>query len=314
MLYRPIAAALCALSLFGCATAKPVEKMSAEEAFSSAPQTAVAPARAAVALPAPKEWAQQFRRDVECEAAARELGPLYGRQTAWKYLTEGCIAKGGFTLLKHLCDNWTDDILSRPEAISLLAGVVGARGGQVKSDLTIIQSKRIPVFDLGSAVNQTAAFKGRYLLVVGVIDQIKDSKGKIELMISEQEAITNQATVMSGDGMRGSVSRSSGSGSAQWNSTGIAGSGKASGSYDRSGSYVSGKMENRLTNAFEETGQELIVRIKKPDPFLRTERPILFLLRFDGLLTKDTLADENEGEEVARRRTAIATLISYHDI
>jgi hypothetical protein len=61
-------------------------------------------------------------------------------------------------------------------------------------------------------------------------------------------------------------------------------------------------------------GRYVLVKLKKADPFLRTERPILFLLRFDGVITRDTHSEENEGEEDVRRKTPIATLVSYHEI
>src|SRR5687767_9056607 len=134
-----ILAVLCLALAAACATPKQRETMSPEEAFAPPPEKVVSAQRAQTALPAPKDWAQQFRRDVECERSARELIPVYGKELAWRYLKEGCIGKGGFTLLKQLCENWTDDVMSRPEAISLIAGVVGVRGGQLKADLTIIQ-------------------------------------------------------------------------------------------------------------------------------------------------------------------------------
>ncbi|MBS1152140.1 MAG: putative lipoprotein [Myxococcaceae bacterium] len=292
-----------------CATAKPETKMSAEEAFGPSVARKLTPAEAKAALGPPKEWAQQFRRDLDCERAAKELEANYGHDMAWSYL-KGCITKGGFTQLKTLCVNWEEDLKTRPEAGSLIAQVIGARGGKINTDLQIVQEARIPLFDLASALKQSSAFKGRYLIVIGKVGETKEAKGKFEVVLQEQALQSDISRVMSGPSY-GSVSSGSGKASAGWKSTGVHGSGSASGSYSNTRVNESGKMEQRVTDYFDETGQEVIAKMKQPDPFLRSDKNMIFVVRFDGSVVAD---NENTSEGEQPRRTALVTLISYHDL
>ncbi len=298
-----------ALLAAACAAAKPVEKMSADEAFGAPVAAPVSAKDSRAALGAPKEWAKQWRQDLACERGARDLEQVHGHDVAWTYM-KSCITKGGFIQLKTLCDNWTEDLKTRPEAGSIIAQVIAARGGHVKSDLESIQQFRIPLFDLGSALKQASAFKGRYLLVVAKISETKETKGKTELVLQEQAISSEASSVMTGT-RSGSVSSSTGSGSVGWKSNGAVGSGSASGSYSKNTRTEYGKVETRVTDFFEETGQELLAKIKQPDPFLQVDKNLIFLLRFDGTAVGDT---ENTGEGGEPRKTALVTLISYHDL
>ena len=161
-----------------------------------------------------------------------------------------------------------------------------------------------------TALKQSSAFKGRYLVFVGKVAETKVSKGKLEMVLLERGLGSDTQNVMSGP-RYGSVSSSSGQGALAWKSNGVAGSGSASGSYSRGNSSVSGNMEQRVTDIFEDTGQEIIVKLKQPDPFLTVDKNLVFLVRFDGSLVGDT-SNVSEGEEPPR--TALVTLISYHDI
>lgn len=302
-------AALALVFSFACAAAKPVEKMSAEEAFAPAPSTQFAPSQAKALIGAPKEWAKQFPRDLECEKGARGLEEAHGHEIAWTYV-KACITRGGFTQLKTLCENWTEDLKTRPEAGSILAQVIASRGGHLKSDMEIVQQLRIPLFELSAAVKQSSAFKGRYLLVIGKIAEAKEAKGKTELVLMEQAIGSDLTSVITGP-RSASVSTTSGGGSAGWKSSGIAGSGSASGNYQKTTRSESGRAEMRVTDFFEETGQVVIAKIKQPDPFLRVDKNLIFLVRFDGTAVADT---ENTDEGDEPHRTALVTLISYHDL
>jgi hypothetical protein len=299
-----------AVLLGGCVVAAPKPKMSADEAFSPPPPDGpVSRAQSRAALGPPKDWARQYRRDLECERAAHELVPAHGAEVAWTYL-KACIEKGNFTQLKTLVENWEDDLKTRPEAPSIIAQIIASRGGHLRPDLEILQQRRIPVFDLASALKQSAAFTGRYLVFVGKIAEAKTSKGKIELVLAEQTLTSEVASVLSGP-RTGAVSTSSGSGQVGFRSNGIVGSGSAQGSYTNRSTTESGRIEQRVTDTFEDTGQEVIAKIKQPDPFLTADKSLVFLVRFDGALVTDTEA-ASEGEEPYR--TALVTLISYHDL
>lgn len=304
---------VCCVVVFAgaCVTAAPPSKMSAAEAFSAPPTEApVDRAQSRAALGPPREWAKQFRRDLECERGAHELELNHGHEVAWTYV-KACVEKGNFTQLKMLCENWQDDLKTRPEAPSIIAQIIAARGGHLGPDLEILQQKRIPVFDLASALKQSVAFQGRYLVFVGKISETKMAKGKIELVLLEQALSSELATVFSSGPRSGSVSTSSGGGQGGWRSSGIVGSGSASGSYSNRSTSEYGRVETRVTDVFEDTGQEIIAKIRQPDPFLTVDKNMVFLVRFDGTLVGDT-ENLSDGEEP--HRTALVTLISYHDI
>ena len=84
-----------------------------------------------------------------------------------------------------------------------------------------------------------------------------------------------------------------------------------SGSYSNQNRSEYGNIETRVTDVFEETGQEVHARIQNPDPFLVVDKNLVFLVRFDGTVVTDR---ENTSEGQEPNRTALVTLISYHDM
>jgi hypothetical protein len=148
------------------------------------------------------------------------------------------------------------------------------------------------------------------VVFVAKIAEAKEKKGKIELVLLEQAMSSDSERVLAG-AASGTVSSSSGSGSAAWRSNGFAGSGSASGNTSSSSMSASGVTETRVTDVFEDTGQEIIAKIKQSDPFLKVDKNMVFLVRFDSALVGDT-SQLGEGEEP--QRTALVTLISYHDM
>ena len=316
------ALAASALLAVGCATA-PRATVSGDQAF-GVKRGDVAPGEAGTRtetarteaaprkLMTPEKWARGYIRPGECESAAHGLIEESGRDLAWTYL-KACTARTDFGLLKRLIENWTPELKSKPEAATVLAGVIANRGGLVKTDLMALQQKRLPLFELSAAVRQPDAFKGRYLVFVGRIEKLKASgKGRYELVLAEAGRM-DEDTVVFSEGSYGSVSNSSGSASVRGSyktDTHGSGSGEASGSYERSGSSRSGRLERRGMTSFEDTGQRIITRIAAPDPYLSVDRTFVFLVRFDGART---LADD-AAEDEDPKLTALVTLVSYHDV
>lgn len=288
----------------GCATPAPVPKMSAAEAFAPARDAEVDPAMARASLGSPREWAKSFRRDIDCEREARNLVKNTGRDVAWTYL-KACVTRGYFTQLEALIQNWEDELKTKADAAPMIAAVIAARGGHLGVDLQLLQQRRIPVFDLASALKQSSAYKGRYLLFVGKISEAKEIKGRTELVLLEQALSSESATVMTGP-MYGSTTTATGNVNATWRTT--TSSGTASANAAHRGTVTSGSMENRVTDVFEETGQEVIAKLKQPDPFLTVDKNLVFLVRFDGKLSSDIARGEDP------LGTALVTLISYHDL
>ena len=301
---------LCVVVL-GCATQESAKKESVDAVFAPPPPSN-APAAKRAPPKSPESWARSFRRPGECEAAARDFATQYGADFGWTHL-KACIGRPDFGLLETLLQNWPQDFKNRPEAPQLLAQVIANRGGSIGPDLALLQQRRLALFELGAALRQPEAFKGRYLVFVGKIEKLRSAKGRSELVVLEQSRGSDQTAVFSGK-TRGSVSssRSSSSGSGRFSSTGIVGSG--SGSYNRSGSSsgasMYGDMEQRVSYEFSETGQEVFVRLAQPDPFLAVDRNFVFLVRFDA--TKKSDVDGSSDEDPLM--TALVTLISYHDV
>jgi hypothetical protein len=309
--------AVMAAVILGCAGAPP--RVSAEQAFgaspasSQAPQGAGADPQRASRRPtmSPEKWARGFNRPGECEGAARALELSDGHDAAWTYL-KGCISRPDFGLLPALLDNWGSDLKTRPEAATLMAQVIANRGGSVAADLQLLQSRRLPVFELSAALKQPQAFKGRYVLFVGRVSKLREVKGQAELVLAERARQSDQSSVFAGGESYGSVSSSSGSMSAsgQYESSSGSGRGSVSASGSRSGSYQSGRMETRVTFEFEDTGQEIRARLARPDPFLSVDRSFVFLVRFDGAKKVDS--EDTESEEPIS--VALVSLVSYHDV
>ncbi|MFZ5441211.1 MAG: hypothetical protein ACOZQL_14475 [Myxococcota bacterium] len=281
----------------GCAS-QPKPMLKAEEVFvpsGGPPVTSAEQSREL--LGTPKAWASQFRRDIDCAQSARTLKIQVGAEQAWRYM-KACAEKQGFTQLELFCSDWTDFLRDDPAAPSLIAQTIANRGGHVERDLEVVRKHRVALFGLPTAVRQPAAFKGRYLVFVGKIAELKDKRGKAEAVVLEQSLSSELSLVMTGP-MRG------GRGSAKWGSSGALGSGSAS-----YGS-VSGDVEQRQTDSFEETGQEVVLKLRQLDPYLTVDKNLLFLVRFDNAVIGDT-ADLSDGEEPTR--TGVVTLISYHEL
>jgi len=306
---KPLSFVALAVVTASCVTTPPPPKMSTEEAFAPATVAPVDASQSRAALGPPKEWARQYRRDIDCEREARALSKFHGRDVAWTYL-KPCITRGLFTQLELLCGYWEEELKTKPEAPSLIAQVLAARGGHLGVDLPVLQKERIPVFELPSALKQPNAFKGRYVVFVGKIAETRNKKGNLEMVLLEQSLGSDTQYVM-GTRAYGSTSSSSGKGAMAWRSSGVMGSGSASGSYSSGSQSVSGDMERRVTEVFEDTGQEIIARLKAADPFLVADKNLVFLVRFDGALIGDT-SNLSEGEEPVR--TALVTLVSYHEL
>lgn len=306
--------------LAGCASNRP-EKVSAAEAFGKA----VAPGPSGPAVdPAetvpmnttmsPERFIKQFQRPLECEQSARSIQRT-APDRAWAYL-RACVGRGGFTQLNSVLDNWANDLRNRSDGAVVLASILAARGGHITSDLQLLQNKRLPIFDLKSAVAQPGTYKGKYLVFVGKVGKVKEVKGKVELALYEQ-------SVSTGDGGRFMPT-----GPASLTTTESSGSYVARGGSSRHGGFAYGaagaSSSSRLNvqghieqgargDVFEETGQEILAQLANADPFLVTEKQFLFLVKFNSAKASDTSADEDETSEEPAK-LALVSLVSYHDI
>lgn len=231
---------------------------------------------------------------------------------AWKYL-KGCVSRPDFGILTPLLDHWASDFKTRPDAPPIMAQVLANRGGSLGPDLSALQERRMPIFDVSAALRQPQAFVGRYLVFVGKIEKVRSLKGQAEMVVAEQSRGTDHGVVFVGP-TSGSVSgsSSSSSGSGGFSSSGVMGSG--SGSYHSSSSRSSGSregmLEDRDTFEFADTGRSIFVRLAKADPYLSTEHDYLFLVRFDGAKKGDV--DQSSDEDPVL--IPLVSLVSYHEV
>jgi len=291
-----------------CATApQPVPKLPAEEVFGQPPPPPEPPSSMPAHL-----WAQQFPTPATCEAAARAMR-ADDAHAAWIRL-KACVNRGGFNLLYDLAEYWADDLRNRPDAGSVLAQVLAARGARLDADLQFLQERRIPLFDLSAALKQPNAFKGRYLVVAARVGDVREEHGRTEMVLSEVTAQTDTQHVWVGPRAATQTS-SSNRGDGAWGFPGTHGpmfpsSGR--GTLDSRGMGQSGYIETRAVDSFADTGKELVLRLTKSDPFLGSDRPFVFLVRFDGTrVSDDAQTDDAAGDQL---RTPVVTLISYHDL
>lgn len=290
-----------------CATApQPVTKLPAEEVFGQAP-----PPELPSAMPA-HVWVRQFARPADCEAAARATRAEDGH-AAWIRL-KACVARGGFNLLYNLAEYWGDDLRNRPDAGSVLAQVLAVRGARLDADLQFLQERRIPLFELSAALRQPNAFKGRYLVVAARVGDVREEHGRTEMVLSEVTAQTEVQHVWTGPRAATQTSANN-TGNGAWGFPGTHGPvfpGSGRGTLDSRALSQSGTLETRAVDSFADTGKEIVLRVTKADPFLGSDRPFVFLVRFDGTrVSDDAQTDDASGDQL---RTPVVTLISYHDV
>ncbi len=282
-----VGVAALAAATIGCAGAHGGRKESAAEAFGArSNEVSVAGASDAPKKPgSPEKWAKQFWRPQDCARAARELAQELGGETAWAYL-KACVAKGDFTLLRTLLDEWAEPLRTKPESPKVVAHVIAARGGTVRSELRALQGKGLQIFDLASAMKQPKSFAGRSVLFVAKVDEIKVVKGRAEVTLLEMVSVSEAADA----------------------SVGKHGGGRA---VSGATSYVGRQADTvdvPVTHTFEPSGEVILVKLKEPDPYLAAERSFLFLARFEGSRVPDDTDDDDPHPH------ALISLISYYDI
>lgn len=307
---------LLALAVIAAGCAHTEKKVTADEAFGKAvapgPQGPAGAEGEVVPVNttmSPEKFARQFKRPLECEAGARSIQRT-APDKAWSYL-KACVNRGGFNQIQQVLDYWMNDLKNRPDGPVVLAAIVAARGGHVKTDLQMLQAKRLPLFDLASALTQPGTYKGKYLVFVGKVSTVKEVKGKVEVALNELSIGTEAVDKKIGNQYRSSGSYSSTtSGSYK---TSRYGSGSGSVSSSGSGSYSSGMVQETYQETFEETGQTILAKLANADPFLAVEKQFLFLVKFDSAKQTDMTRDDDETSEDAGK-IALVSLVSYHDI
>ncbi len=281
----------------GCATvergAEP-KKLSTSEAFAhqDVPE-------AAERLPTPEAFARSFRRSIECEEQARTFQQR-APDAAWSYL-KACVARGRFTQLPQLLDFWATE-LKRPDAAQVLASVVAARG-LLKADLTALQQQGLAYFDLASAIDRPATFRGRTVLFFGQIrgsyEDTKSSTVEIdELSLGSMpgEAVESLRTTTE------TTSRTRLEGQLQ---APMLPSGQGQGTLQHDSASTRGRTSLRYETVIEKTGHDVIGRLSKNDPFLSSAHPWLFVAKFDDVWRPE------KGDEV---RVPVVSILSWHEL
>lgn len=141
-----------------------------------APEEVFAPSSAPRLDPA--QWARQFRRPADCELAARE-------QRSFPYFA-ACVEVGAYHDLTVALTHWARDLGDPKDDWRVLSRLLANRGGQVATDLPMLQEKRIPLFALGMSASQPEVYKHKHVAFIGRIDKVTKVRKGFELLVVEQ--------------------------------------------------------------------------------------------------------------------------------
>lgn len=290
-----------AFAAAGCATADP---RSGKESWDNVWQTAKGTGGSgpvANGKPKAKPAAPEYIPPLDCERKARALRSQ-DREAAWAAL-QACAAQGHFTQLRAVVRAWGDDLRERPDAPALLAQMVAARGGNVKLDVRVMRDAKIPVFTLHDCVTQPKLYEGRYVLIRGTLDEVRTQGEAVAARLFEHRLQAEEWEVPLGTIRRRLASTQYG-GSASGKTT--LGSGEVGGSLDVRGDEYEMDVARRFDNVLVDTGQDAVLRIPAPDPYLEDGRDLVILARFDGVRPSSASADDDEPELVP-----VLTLVGY---
>jgi hypothetical protein len=271
---------LCCLAVTACATPQPI-------AAASPPP---APTRLAPSPFDARAFAAGQATPRDCEQAARELLEV-DRDRAWSALS-ACVERshwprGEFTQLELLTDGaWDSELQLRPDAPRLIAKVVALRGGDVEGDLPLLHKARVPVFTLAAALKQPDVYKGRWLLLRGAIDEMKQNGSGAAAMVRETSlrATAHEVQV-------GTVSRNSSSATTNFTGSVVTRHGevvRGPATVSTRGQSERATLKQKFDNERVETGRVALGRLAEADPFLEPGHDFVILARFDGVRATNT--------------------------
>jgi hypothetical protein len=317
--------ALClSLSLLGCASSRDTswhtdwargsdrdsdhDSLVKDEGLMRAPPpVAPAPPPPVTAVPFDaRTFAQRYPNPETCEAAARQLR-LSSPDDGWAAL-RACVNGTHFTQIRSLLvPEWEEDLKTRKDAATLLTKVVATRGGSINAELSLLHTRRIPLFSLAAAMAQPKTYNGRYLLVRAQVSNMRTEKGVPTVTLTEYTigSVGSEADV----GLRHHDSKEeSGHIKARMRSDRL-GSAEGEVSYAHKSSGMSHDTEMRYDNVSQETGREALGKLPKDDPFLVPGKELIILARFDGV--RRVASQEEEDDEP--HQIAVLTLYNYYE-
>lgn len=257
--HSPFLLAVCLAVGAGCAP----KKLAAADVFGATSAPDGGPA--AGPLTPPDQWVLGFGRSKDCAAAAKEIGVSHGRDTGWTYLS-ACVFGAPFGLLRTLLDDWAAELAKKPNSRAVVARVLSFRSSTLPADTKALQARKVPIYELASAVKQPRPFAGKEVAFLARADRAANTPGKASVTLLEL------------------VPRGPGAESAE------------------------GAEGASAAGALSESGLEILVKLREPDPRLAAGRPLLVIGRFEGLRVTD---DETEDET---RKTVLLTLLAYQEL
>lgn len=308
---------LLAIAFFGCSSSQPPPQKMTWSEVQSTPAPTARPAFDAAAFAAEK------LRPAPCEQTARGM-LAESPNDAWAAL-KVCAQNPDFTLLRELlAPAWAEQLKKRPDAMRMLGRVIANRGGSIGRDVAVLNESRFPLFSFAAAMAQPDTYKGKHVLLRGVVTDLKTKSGANTVMLAEYSLAGSETDMEVGprsytkSNREGSVTSSrSGSGNASYNTTKY-GSGSAKGSFRSdqtvsgrsSSSTVSGKTVKKFDNTSTETGRQALGKLAKADPFLVPDKEFVILARFDGTRMSDNSAAEDE-EGAEPTAIGVLTILDY---
>jgi len=300
-------ALLCAMSLWGCGSARHSHAVDARSELP--PLVEEPPPPRASSTPEPsrpdeKAFGARYATPAQCEAAARGLLAT-SRDQGWAAL-KSCVDRTHFTQLNALLsDAWAEELRVRPDAAQVIAHVVALRGGSVPGELALLHARRVPIFGLADAIAQPDIYKGRYLLLRAQVADVRSDEDRPTVWLVEQSMGSVARDQPAGyTTRRDSVSVRSGALGGEVGSFGLSNVGGQMTTRDSESHSVT---LPRYDNISDETGLEALGRLPGVDPFFAPGKDFVVLARFDGLRT--TSGGDEEDEDAPR--LPVLSIVSY---
>ena len=260
------------------------------EGTSSAPPPPP-PVRAKVSM---SEHAQTYRNAQLCEQAAQALRRQSPKK-AWAFL-RACAERPDFTELDLVLRGpWMEDVRRYEKAgVELMSQIVAHRGGNLMLDLSLLREGGVQLFELGTAIENSEVFRGRYVLL----------RGKVKRLMKRGH--THQLQVMQTT-LQAENDKARWSYSAAYRERQKGRSRDAVDGYDASSGQVRRELVVGTRTRSAETNRQFVAFLEEPPKTLREGDELLFLVRYEEL----TAPPEGDGAPDQDVQTALCAVVAH---
>lgn len=208
----------------------------------------------------------------ECRREVQRLAQYEGNEPGGWALLKACVAQGKYNDLKALLSApWLARLQAEGDAVTvrLVSEVIATRGANFARDLPACQQKQIPLYELRAALENPKVFKGRFVLVRGVVtsQDADDRHANVEIDETSMQVKDKMQRI------------SDHSGDDEGEDT----------VWRRGYRY-----RRRRENFAAPTGRTLSAALEAPDPRLLNEEEYVFLARFVSRQPPEDELDDRE--------------------